>query len=68
MEEQLRTLAKMQTLDDEIGRYRVLQKELPKQLNEIIDSVDQATANLLICETTRAEVGKKQRKIGRAHV
>lgn len=63
MEEQLRTLAKMQTLDDEIGRYRVLQKELPKQLNEIIDSVDQATANLLICETTRAEVGKKQRSL-----
>lgn len=63
MEEQLKTLAKMQTLDDEIGRYRVLQKELPKQLNEIIESVEQATANLLAVETERAEINKKQRTI-----
>jgi len=60
MEEQLRTLAQMQTLDDEIGRYRVLQKELPKQLNEIIESVEQATAILLEVETQRAEINKKQ--------
>ena len=58
MEEQLRTLAQMQTLDDEIGRYRVLQKELPKQLNEIIESVEQATAILLEVETQRAEINK----------
>ncbi len=63
MEEQLRTLAQMQTLDDEIGRYRVLQKELPKQLNEIIESVEQATANLLEAETQRAEINKKQRTL-----
>ncbi len=63
MEDQLRTLAKMQSLDNEIGRYRVLQQELPKQLNEIIESVDAATANLLACETVRAEIGKKQRAL-----
>ncbi|GAB1467428.1 C4-type zinc ribbon domain-containing protein [Candidatus Cloacimonadota bacterium] len=63
MEDQLRTLAKMQTLDNEIGRYRVLQHELPKQLNEIIESVEQATINLLACETVRAEISKKQRAL-----
>ncbi len=61
MQEQLITLARMQALDDEIGRLRILQQELPKQLNEIIESVEQATANLLNCETVRAEIGKKQR-------
>lgn len=63
MIEQLRTLAQMQLLDDQIGRFRILQQELPKQLNEIIDSVDQATANLLACETVRAEISKKQRTL-----
>lgn len=63
MEEQLKTLAKMQSLDDEIGRYRVLQHELPKQLEEIIDSVEQATSHLLACETIRAEIAKKQRAL-----
>ena len=53
----------MQLLDDQIGRFRILQQELPKQLNEIIDNVDQATANLLACETARSEIGKKQRGI-----
>ncbi len=63
MEEELKTLAKMQTLDDQIGRYRILQKELPKQLNEIIESVEEATANLLAVETERAEINKKQRSM-----
>lgn len=63
MQDQLITLAKMQTLDDEIGRYRVLQQELPKQLNEIIDAVEQAMANMLECETARAEISKKQRTL-----
>lgn len=63
MQEQLKTLAKMQSLDNEIGRYRVLQQELPKQLNEIIESVEQATINLLEAETVRAEIAKKQRAL-----
>ena len=63
MEEQLRTLVQMQKLDDRIGALRVLQKELPQQLNEIIGHVDQATANLLACETERAELAKKQRSL-----
>ena len=63
MEEELKTLAKMQALDDQIGRYRILQKELPKQLNEIIESVEEATANLLAVETERAEINKKQRSV-----
>ncbi|MDP2174162.1 MAG: C4-type zinc ribbon domain-containing protein [Candidatus Cloacimonadaceae bacterium] len=63
VETQLRTLCKMQALDDKIGRYKVLQQELPKQLNDIIESVDQATINLLNTETQRAELAKKQRSI-----
>lgn len=63
MLDQLKTLAKMQSLDNEIGRYRVLQQELPKQLNEIIESVEQATIDLLAAETARAEIGKKQRAL-----
>lgn len=63
MIEELKTLAQMQALDDQIGRYRVLQKELPQQLTEIIENVEQATANLLARETERAEIGKKQRNV-----
>lgn len=63
MEEQLRTLAKMQKLDDQIGSLKLLQQELPKELNDIIDHVDQAQANLINSETERAEIAKKQRSI-----
>ncbi len=63
MEEQLRTLAKMQKLDDQIGTLRLLQQELPQELNDIIERVDQATANLLGSETERAEIAKKQRAL-----
>lgn len=63
MEEQLRTLAKMQKLDDQIGALRLLQQELPQELNDIIERVDQATANLLGSETERAEIAKKQRAL-----
>ncbi|HNX37791.1 MAG TPA: C4-type zinc ribbon domain-containing protein [Candidatus Cloacimonadota bacterium] len=63
MEEQLRTLARMQLLDDKIGRYKALQDELPKQLNSILEQVEQATANLLATETERAELGKRQRQL-----
>jgi len=59
----LKTLARMQLLDDKIGRYRQLQQELPAQLNEIIDSVDQATSNLLAVETERAVLNKHQRAL-----
>ena len=61
MEEQLRTLAKMQKLDDQIGGLRQQQQELPQELNDIIEHVDAATANLLGSETERAEIAKKQR-------
>ncbi len=63
MEEQLRTLAKMQLLDDKIGQYKALQEELPKQLSSILEQVEQATANLLATETKRAELGKRQRAV-----
>lgn len=63
MEEQLRTLAKMQMLDNQIGALRLLQQELPKELNDIIDHVDQATANMLNSESERAEIAKKQRAL-----
>lgn len=61
--EQLKTLAEMQTKDDKIGRLRILQTELPKQLSDIIERVDQATANLLNSEGLKAELSKKQRAI-----
>lgn len=63
MESQLKTLARMQVLDDKIGKLRLLQAELPKELNSILEQVEQATANMLITETERAELGKKQRAI-----
>ncbi len=63
MEEQLRTLAKMQRLDDQIGSLRLLQQTLPQELNELIEHVDAATANLLASEGERAEVGRKQRSL-----
>lgn len=63
MEEQLRTLAKMQKLDDQIGALRLLQQELPQELDDIIERVDAATANLLNSETERAEIAKKQRAL-----
>lgn len=53
----------MQALDDKIGRYKELQQELPKQLNEILEKVDAATAKLLETETLRAELAKKLRGI-----
>ena len=63
MQDQLKTLAEMQLLDDAIGRFRVLQQELPKQLNELIDNVEQATADLLAGESTKQEINKKQRAL-----
>ncbi len=61
MIERLKTLASMQLLDDKIGRLKVLKLELPKQLNEIIDSVDAAMGNMLTIETEKAELIKKVR-------
>ncbi|MDI3503597.1 MAG: uncharacterized protein PWP64_533 [Candidatus Cloacimonadota bacterium] len=63
MEDQLKTLEAMQVLDDKIGQYRLLQEELPKQLNEINEKVEQATADLLMGETEKSEINKKQRAI-----
>lgn len=63
IKDQLQTLSAMQKLDDQIGRYRVLQKELPQQLSMIIESVDAATSELLAVETERAELNKAQRAI-----
>ncbi len=59
MIEQLKTLARMQLLDDQIGKLKHLQQELPKQLNDLIDAVDQAQVQLLKTETLRSEVEKK---------
>ncbi|HRX75845.1 MAG: C4-type zinc ribbon domain-containing protein [Candidatus Cloacimonetes bacterium] len=63
MHDQLKTLAEMQLLDDAIGRYRVLQQELPKQLNELIENVEIATANLLNGESEKQEINKRQRAL-----
>ncbi len=63
MQDQLKTLAEMQLLDDAIGRYKVLQEELPKQLNELIEAVEQATADLLAGESDKQEINKQQRTL-----
>ena len=60
---QLKTLSTMQKYDDKIGRFRVLQNELPKQLAKIMESVDAATSDLLAVESERAELNKAQRAI-----
>lgn len=63
MEDTLKILIQMQSLDDKIGQYRQLQDELPKQLNSILEKVEIATAKLLETETQRAELGKKLRAV-----
>ena len=63
IKDQLKTLSEMQEYDDKIGHFRVQQKELPKQLAEIMESVDAATSNLLAVESERAELNKAQRAI-----
>ena len=63
MEEQLRTLARMQALDDQIGSLRVLQQELPQELGEIIAHVDQAAASLQASENEHAEISRRQRAL-----
>lgn len=63
MESQLNILEQMQLLDNKKGRYLALQKELPKQLNEINEQVEQATVNLLAGETEKAEINKQQRAL-----
>ena len=45
IKDQLKTLSEMQEYDDKIGHFRVQQKQLPKQLAEIMESVDAATSN-----------------------
>ncbi|HNZ44447.1 MAG TPA: C4-type zinc ribbon domain-containing protein [Candidatus Syntrophosphaera thermopropionivorans] len=63
MEEQLRTLAQMQKLDDKIGALRQLQNELPKELNDILANVEQAEANLNTIKNEMEEITKKLRSI-----
>ncbi|HNZ41256.1 MAG TPA: hypothetical protein PKJ65_05160 [Clostridia bacterium] len=63
MEDTLKILIQMQSLDDKIGQYRQLQDELPKQLNSILEKVELATAKLLETETQRSELSKKLRAV-----
>ncbi len=60
MEDKLRTLARMQILDDEIGRCRELQKVLPQQLDSLIRDVEDAQAQVYEVEEQRNNVLKKQ--------
>ena len=63
MEEQLRTLAQMQKLDDKIGALPQLQNELPKELNDILDNVAQAETNLNKTKSELEEINKKLRNL-----
>ncbi len=63
MVERLKTLAAMQKLDDKIAQFKSLQEELPKQLNEINERVEQATSDMLAGETEKAEINKTQRSL-----
>ncbi len=63
MIEKLMTLARMQKLDDEIGRCRELQKVLPKQLHTLIQDVDSASAKTQETSTVKEGIVKRQHEL-----
>lgn len=63
MIEKLKTLARMQRFDDEIGRCRDLQQILPQQLNTLIKDVETASQKVLEVETVREGIVKKQKEL-----
>ncbi|HOD17576.1 MAG TPA: C4-type zinc ribbon domain-containing protein [Candidatus Cloacimonadota bacterium] len=63
MIEKLKTLARMQKLDDEIGRCRELQKVLPEQLQALIQAVEQAKEHLQETQALKNEILKKQKEL-----
>ncbi len=63
MVEKLKTLARMQKLDDEIGRCRELQRVLPRQLNTLIQDVETASARVQETQTVKEGIQKRQRDL-----
>jgi predicted nucleic acid-binding Zn-ribbon protein len=63
MIERLKTLARMQKLDDEIGRCKELQNVLPRQLNNLIEDVEAALGKVLEIEAVRQGIQKKQKDL-----
>jgi hypothetical protein len=61
MIEKLKTLARMQKFDDEIGRCRELQKVLPKQLHTLIQDVEQASAKVQETQNVKDGILKRQK-------
>lgn len=63
MIEKLKTLARMQKLDDEIGRCRELQKVLPRQLHTLIQDVESASAKVQETKTVKEGIVKRQHEL-----
>ncbi|MFO7659709.1 MAG: C4-type zinc ribbon domain-containing protein [Candidatus Cloacimonadaceae bacterium] len=63
MIDKLKTLARMQKLDDEIGRCRELQKVLPKQLHTLIQDVESASAKVQETKTVKEGIVKRQHEL-----
>lgn len=63
MIEKLRTLVRMQAFDDEIGRCRELQKVLPKQLNTLIQDVEEASAKVQETQNVKDGIVKRQKEL-----
>lgn len=63
MIEKLKTLARMQRFDDEIGRCRDLQQILPQQLNTLIQDVETAGQKVMEVEAVQAGIQKKQKEL-----
>ncbi len=63
MIDKLKTLVRMQTFDDEIGRCRELQKVLPEQLHTLIQDVEEATAHLQESQNVKDGIVKRQKEL-----
>lgn len=63
MIDKLKTLARMQKFDDEIGRCKELQKILPEQLHILIQDVETATARVNEANNVKASILKKQNEL-----
>ena len=63
MIDRLKTLARMQKFDDEIGRCRELQKILPQQLNTLIQDVEAANAKVSEANNVKSGILKRQNEL-----
>jgi len=63
MIDKLKTLARMQKFDDEIGRCRELQRILPQQLHTLIQDVETATAKVNEANNVKTSILARQNEL-----